>query len=59
MAAAFFELVEKQIDAAVKEGTLSRREARETLEGARVSYRNRNYERASDKLKERRRVRNK
>jgi hypothetical protein len=56
MKAASIEQIISQIDAAIQEGLLTRREARETLEGARASYRANNFERAIDKVKERRRA---
>ena len=56
MKAASIEQIISQIDAAVQEGLLTRREARETLEGARASYRANNFEKAIDKVKERRRA---
>ena len=36
---ASFRLVEKQVEGAVKRGELSKEKAKETLEGARIAYR--------------------
>lgn len=47
-----FRYVEKQIECAVKEGTLSSREAYRILNDARKNYRSKNLQRLMDKRNE-------
>jgi len=54
---AAFRHVEKRVEAAVRDGSLRKEEARRVLDKARESYRNENYNRAMDMIEERKNAR--